>query len=192
MVTEMKDIPRYEGLYAVTEDGRVWSYPKNWEGGNDKEIKCYHSGKWLQPRIGKKQKSYYSVHFSNNGVQKSFYIHILVAKAYVPNPYSLPTVNHKDGSRLNNHYLNLEWCTQAENLEHARRTGLNKNYGETHYKKILNWEKVREIRRKYVPYICTVTQLAKEFGVSRGTIQDVLENQIWKEGEIHVQRTSNH
>ncbi len=53
-------------------------------------------------------------------------VHRLVALAYIPNPESLPIVNHKDGDKLNNHSDNLEWVTRKRNAEHARDTGLIK------------------------------------------------------------------
>lgn len=51
-------------------------------------------------------------------------IHRIVCFMFVSNDHNLPEVNHKDGDKTNNHYTNLEWCTQKENVEHAIRTGL--------------------------------------------------------------------
>ena len=51
-------------------------------------------------------------------------IHILVAEHYLPNPNNLPEVNHKDGGKKNNWSSNLEWCTHAQNIQHAWDNGL--------------------------------------------------------------------
>lgn len=58
--------------------------------------------------------------------EKSYRMHILVAKAFIPNPENKPHVNHKDGVRDNNKLTNLEWVTRSENMKHAYDTGLNK------------------------------------------------------------------
>ena len=50
-------------------------------------------------------------------------VHRIVAGAFVANPMQKPIVNHIDNNRANNHASNLEWCTQKENLNHARRQG---------------------------------------------------------------------
>lgn len=55
-------------------------------------------------------------------------VHRLVALHYLPNPYGHPMVNHRDGIKTHNWRENLEWCTAAQNNEHAFRTGLRPGY----------------------------------------------------------------
>lgn len=97
----MKDIKGYEGLYAVTECGKVWSY---------------RSKKFLTPYnvVG-----YHYVDLRNKGVRKQFRVHRLVAEAYIPNPENKPQINHKDENKINNHVSNLEWVTAKENVNYG-------------------------------------------------------------------------
>lgn len=64
---------------------------------------------------------------NDQGEQKKMYIHRLVALAYLPNPNNYPVINHIDGNPANNKVGNLEWCTYAQNSQHAYDTGINKN-----------------------------------------------------------------
>jgi len=68
-----------------------------------------------------------------DGNYKNHLVHRLVAAAFCERRNGCEYVNHKDGNKLNNHYLNLEWVTQSENNYHARRTGLN-THKPLHYK----------------------------------------------------------
>ncbi len=98
--------------YFVSNLGRVKSTMKKNE-------------KILTPR--ENGKGYLRVHLSVNGRIKDYYIHRLVADAFIHNPENLPEVNHKDGDKGNNHIDNLEWCTRSENIRHAFDNGLSKS-----------------------------------------------------------------
>jgi len=117
----MKDIKDYEGLYAITEDGKVWSYPKK---------RSSRKGKWLKPFIQSKKRvngttySIASVGLRKDKKRSLFLVHRLVAQAYIPNPKNKKQVNHKDGNALKNHIDNLEWVTGFENMQHAQEIGL--------------------------------------------------------------------
>ena len=123
----MKDIKGYEKLYAVTRDGRIWSYPKP---SNLPNANCLLPGKWLKLQlfINRKNRikphSQYTVGLYKNLKNTTHQVHRLVGLTYIPNPENKPQINHKDGNPLNNHVLNLEWATGEENLQHAQRTGL--------------------------------------------------------------------
>lgn len=101
----MKDVKGYEGLYAVTSCGKVWSYI---------------SQKFLSPRIT--HAGYYEVHLRKQGESKQFRVHRLVAEAYIDNPENKPEVNHKDENKLNNCINNLEWFTSKENVNYGTRS----------------------------------------------------------------------
>lgn len=66
------------------------------------------------------EKGYYSITITSNGVKRTpMLVHRLVCRAFHPNPFNLPQVNHKDFDRTNNHISNLEWVTHLDNMHHA-------------------------------------------------------------------------
>lgn len=99
----MKLIPGFEN-YSITMSGRVI---------NNTTKKC------KKPTDNHSGKGYLHVDLYNNGKRKKFFVHRLVAEAYIPNPDNKPYVNHIDGNPKNNNFQNLEWCTPLENVEHA-------------------------------------------------------------------------
>ena len=82
-------------------------------------------GKILSPYIHKRGRGYLAVQLYKGGKRKRYYVHLLVAAAYLPNPNNLPIVNHKDGDTLNPAADNLEWTSVAGNTLHAYEAGLN-------------------------------------------------------------------
>ena len=103
-----KDIKEYEGLYQVSNLGRIKSLPRN---GTVQVVKI------LNPC--KDTYGYLRIKLSKNNKAKKYQVHRLVAQAFIPNPENKPQVNHLDGNKLNNYYKNLEWCTNGENQIHS-------------------------------------------------------------------------
>ncbi len=120
----MRDIAGYEGKYAITEDGRIYSYGK----GKGKNV----DGIWLATRLSKSRgntrrindRVQAVVNLWADGKRKAKLVHRLVAETFIPNPESKPDVNHIDGDSTNNHVSNLEWVTKSENMRHAFDAGL--------------------------------------------------------------------
>ena len=98
-----KDIKDYEGLYQVSDDGRVRRILND---GRTREIK-------------NRDGVYLTVSLSKRSIKKTFNVHRLVAEHFLPRPPKATEVNHKDGNKHNNNLSNLEWVTQRENLHHA-------------------------------------------------------------------------
>lgn len=99
-----KDIEGYEGLYQVSNCGRV----KSLKFGKEKFLKLRKYGR-----------GYLSVDLCKDGKVKPFKVHGLVAIAFIPNTENKPQVNHKDENKENNCVWNLEWCTNQYNKEYS-------------------------------------------------------------------------
>ena len=84
--------------------------------------------------------------YVKGGKRKSYLVHRLVAKYFIPNPDNKEQVNHIDGDKLNNHYSNLEWVTPKENMAHALKAGLHKRYNNQTYKGKFGSEHNRSMR----------------------------------------------
>lgn len=117
-----KDIPGYEGLYKVSNFGRVKSLARM-RRGNGNSI-CPVNEKVLRGKIDKYGYSAYAL--CKNAQMKHFTAHRLVADAFKPNPNpsEFNQINHIDGNKLNNTPENLEWCSAYHNTQEALRLGL--------------------------------------------------------------------
>jgi len=107
-----KDITEYEGLYQVSNFGRVKSLAKKDRLGHIRIERMM--------KLGKRHK-YLGAWIRKDNVVKPVSVHRIVAKVFIPNPDNKPQVNHKDRNTLNNSVNNLEWCTQLENMKHAEK-----------------------------------------------------------------------
>lgn len=112
-----KPVVGYEGLYEVSNKGRVKSLVRAIYDINTKTVINYKREKYLTGRAN--GRGYPIVRLVKNGVEKNMYIHRLVGIAFIPNPKNLPVINHLDSDPTNNCVENLEWCTQKHNMEYA-------------------------------------------------------------------------
>lgn len=111
---EWRPIPGYEGLYEVSNDGQVRS--------------LFRYKKVLKPHL---RGGYHNFQLWKDKTGKYIGAHRLVAMAFIPNPYGLPYVNHKDECKLNNNVENLEWCTPEYNFMYGtaqQRAVAHRNY----------------------------------------------------------------
>lgn len=116
-----RDIEGYEGLYQVSNLGRVRSLDRIVQQLNrwGKYQSRSYPGCVLNP--GVTHDNYQSVSLTRQGKSASYSVHRLVAQAFIPNPDNLPQVNHKDENLSNNCVDNLEWCTAKYNSNYGTR-----------------------------------------------------------------------
>ena len=115
-----KDVEGYEGIYQVSNFGRIKSI-----GRKNCSNVCLKD-KILNPTLEYKN-GYKRVCLCVNKTENKKRVHILVAKAFIPNHNNYPIVNHKNGIKTDNRVENLEWCTYKQNAQHAIQTGLVDN-----------------------------------------------------------------
>lgn len=161
----MKDIPDWEGKYAVTKDGRVWSHRTGTFLKNYTDSYGYHTvGLYDGPRI------------------KRVKVHRLVAAVFIPNPCGKPQVNHKNGIKADNRVENLEWATSKENSRHAWGTGLMESavqYGEKSHMAVLTRGQVLEIKKILAQKSISQREIAKRYGVHFATISAINVGKSW-------------
>lgn len=159
-----KDVEEYEGLYQVSNTGKV---------------KSFHKNIILKPTKNS-ENGYLYVTLHKLGNKKRFYIHRLVAKAYLPHELVKNEVNHIDGCKENNESFNLEWCTRSENELHAYKTGLKKPYprnGENNPNaKLTDKQKleIKQLREKGL----LLKEISKIYGIGLSQISRISHQNI--------------
>lgn len=157
-------IPGYEGLYMVSNQGRVMTIPH-----------MSKDGLILRPR--ESNNHYMTVNLYDGSSYKKHLIHRLVAASFIPNPNNCPQVNHKDGNRQNNGVDNLEWVTARENIRHKYDTLGYSQKGRRSPLRRFTDEQVREIRSSKQK----ASFVAANYGVSRQCIADLREGRTYQD-----------
>ena len=157
-----KPIRNHENFYLVSNLGRVKrlsTVSKRKDGKNYKRPE-----KILKPY--KNKKGYLMVDLDNNC--KGQIIHRLVAEAFIPNPDNLSIVNHINGNKTDNYYLNLEWCTYSYNIKHAHNNNLIKSDKAIKTMQEQNKKQVYCLEQLTL-YRC-LSDINKKFGYNNGYI----------------------
>jgi len=156
----------YEGLYMVSDSGRVMSVPRT-SGLLGSKRSC--SGTELKPQDN--GKGYKFVPLTRDGETRLRTVHRVVAEAFIPNRHGKSEVNHIDGDKSNNSLSNLEWVTKEENMAHASDVlgvmDFNQRFTETQVIAI------RSDKR-------SDSEVAREFGVSASTINAIRVGKTYK------------
>lgn len=161
-----KDIKDYEGLYQVSNFGRI----KSLNGyGHKKEI-----------ILSQGKSNYYQVILSKNGIKKNRMVHRLVAEAFVSNPNNYKEVNHKDEDKYNNNSNNLEWCDRKYNCNYGTRV---ERVHKKQRKKINQYDK----NGNFIKCWSSRKDINSELGIPSSTISGcclgylkTAHNYIWK------------
>lgn len=122
---QFKDIPGFEGLYKVSDDGKIMSLSRviTRDTGTSKSRKTINR----MLKLSKNDNGYYVVNLYINKKPHRSKVHRLVAASFVSNPHNYNCVNHINGIKTDNRAENLEWCTSAHNVRHAFSIGLMGN-----------------------------------------------------------------
>lgn len=132
----------------------------NYSVSDKGEIRNDKTGRMLRPSI---QQGYCHVGLTIDGKLKRCRVHRLVANAFLSNPENKPYVNHIDGCRSNNNIENLEWCTPAENTQHAVKTGLML---PTREKKVIQYD----LNGKKIQEFNSIAEAARQTNSSQNKI----------------------
>ncbi|MEH7514128.1 NUMOD4 motif-containing HNH endonuclease [Gottfriedia acidiceleris] len=117
-----KDIPGFEGLYQASNLGNIKALKRiKWSGKGF----YFKDEQLLKP--GTDPNGYNIVVLCPRNKKKSFRVHRLIAKTFIPNRENKRCVNHKNGIKSDNRWINLEWATHSENNKHAYDCGLKKS-----------------------------------------------------------------
>lgn len=154
-----RDIEGYEGLYQVSNEGRIKDL--NYRG-KGKEVIL----KGTNQTNGQTNYKRTVVRLCKDGTGKDYKLHFLVAKTFIPNPNNYKCINHIDGNPLNNNVNNLEWTTQKKNVAHAIDHNLI-----IHRIKTIDRETMIELLNNGFNY----DEIAKELGIAKGTVHNYIK-----------------
>lgn len=170
--------------YEVSNMGNIRSNKRN----KQRLLKPFSSSIKNQNERG----GYLSVRLLENGEERNYPIHRLVAMAFIDNPYNLPQVNHKNGIKNDNRAENLEWCDNSYNIWHSYNILGNTSYTDRkvcQYTKdgelIKEWASAHEIEKvlgfnaSYISIVCKKQGYRKTaYGFSWRFANDITNNKV--------------
>jgi hypothetical protein len=165
IIEGFKDIKDFEGLYSVNRNGDVLSIRNN---------------------ILLKQWDTLGYKYVSLGANCKKRVHRLVAEAFIPNIENKPEINHINGIKHDNRYINLCWCTSHENKIHAYKTGLHKNKinaisAMKKSRRKFNNEEAYRIKNEYINDGLSMRKLANKYNVNFHTIFRLVNSKTYQE-----------
>lgn len=161
-----KDIKGYEGLYMVSNLGRIKSIDRTViQQGREQK----YSGRIIQPYVN--NSGYLMVSISRGNNKKRFTVHYLVASAFIPNPHNFPQINHINENKLDNNVSNLEWCSIKYNI----------NYGTCTYRRAIKMGKgVARYKKdgQLVDMYYSIHEACRKTGIARASISSCLKGRM--------------
>ena len=174
-IEEWRPAVGWEGLYEVSNQGRVKSLAKSWISANG-SVRT----KEETPKAVRKNKGYLITTLHKQAKATTVSVHRLVADAFIPKIKGKSIVNHIDSNRSNNNVCNLEWVTTKENVTHALLKGNMKMNGSKNKSSVLVESQVREMRKKWKSGNYTYVSMAAEYGVGRQTVHNIINYANWR------------
>lgn len=166
-IEEWRDVKGYEGLYQVSNLGRVRSvshYTRNNINGGERLTEGRILSQYKMPN------GYYQVQFSKNEKRSKKYVHRLVADAFCNNENNCSDVNHIDGNKDNNTVENLEWVSHKDNQIHMIKARLTKKAKPVQcietglsYNSLLEAERETKVERHSIREACECGKAYKGF-----------------------------
>lgn len=167
MEEEWRPVKGYEGLYEVSNMGRV---------------KSLHTSQGIILKQCMNTKGYMGIDLYKNGTRNMKMVHRLVATAFIRNPNNYEVVNHKNGNKKNNTVDNLEWCTSSYNTKHAYHNGLMNT--DAQKKSVILYKKYGEYK--------SITEAAEVLGVNKWGLSRAIHQNVSIHGFIGVIKKDTH
>ena len=157
-----KPVVGYEGFYECSNMGRVKSV--------DRYVSHIYEGEYqfIKGRIRKTKLNnggYEMLSLFRDGKEKTCLVHRIIAEAFLPNPYNLPEVNHKDECKTNNFVENLEWCDREYNLYYGTR---RQRQAEKEMVPVIQYTKDGMLIKKWD----SMQSVMDDLGINRGNISN--------------------
>ncbi len=182
---EWREVEGFDGRYFVSNKQRVKSIARFVKHEKPSHTNSSRKGDCLlTPSI--RQGGYKKVRLSVGSIGKGYFLHRIIAKAFISNPDNKPCINHIDCNPSNNSIENLEWCTNTENIAHAKKMGRMKGKkGEENNMAILNDDYIRSIRALRAPPE-EKRPSAKDVGIYYGVGKTIILNIEKRKAWAHV------